>query len=459
MSRREGRRRGIRSNRAWPHRDRFAQAMNSPVNRVASPSAIWAIEQTGQRRNARPPRSRCRKLRHAPAALVYLADHFAPDLVARGGPMSNAKSGLCAALAPLFWALLVGAAMADDLVYTSQVDRFSIKRPNAAWSEKVAAGQQLAWTAANQAKTKFIVIAVIHSPVPADVGNPEFQRGFEDGYLKPANGKKIRGENVVIDGRPAYRLDAEISILGKKCSAVVLGVFSRGRVYSLSTQSFVGVADGDPELDAAINSFHLLDPPDPADVNRRGDRRSQLGLPHEQSGGAHYGHYRDRIGDRLRREKDHGGIATRNGPIVIAAAQRPVCCSSPISSFCELPTDSSLAALKFLRHPAGSLRNAKRWEETGTFRIAAVSSPIGTRAARSRGSPQATVASGMLEAGRPLKVVRPCPPCPAVPITSRWPSIRAHGSDRACSGRGSAHHRIRIGLTCRPDWAADRMPG
>ena len=172
---------------------------------------------------------------------------------------SPAHAQLCL---PIVWSVLVAAAAADDSVFTSQTHRFSIKAPSPNWSQKIAPKENLDWLASSPTGAKSIFVAVMDQPA-ADFGNPDFQRGFENGFLKPANGTKTKGTATLVDGRPAYRFVAEMPALGKKVSVVVLGVASHGRAYAISGQSSVGDADIDAEINAGINSFHLLDPPDP----------------------------------------------------------------------------------------------------------------------------------------------------------------------------------------------------
>ena len=175
-------------------------------------------------------------------------------------------SGFRAFSASFVWVLFVAAAAADDSTWTSQQDRCSISLPNASWTERKPPMPDVKWLAVNHAKTKMISVAVFSYPQ----GTTELSRsGFDEGYLKSVSGTKIKGGDFAIDGRMAYRVVAESTLSGKNISNVAVAVISHGRAYRNDAQTSAGDADTDPEINASINSFHVLDSLDPpAPANR-----------------------------------------------------------------------------------------------------------------------------------------------------------------------------------------------
>jgi len=154
-------------------------------------------------------------------------------------------------------------ASTNDPVWTSQEYRCSIALPNATWSQQKPPNAKLKFVALNEDHTKYIALGVFDVQGVTEFSNPEFKKGFEESFLKSANGTKVKEGEFAIDGRMGYRLVADSSVDGKKFSHVVVGVIANGRAYTFDGQSLVGNADTDPEINASINSFHLFDPVGP----------------------------------------------------------------------------------------------------------------------------------------------------------------------------------------------------
>jgi hypothetical protein len=99
--------------------------------------------------------------------------------------------------------------------------------------------------------------------------NDDFRSGFDSGFTKNGN-QKISSRDVPFQGRTAYRVVGATSGNGIKLAVVCVAVLSHNRVYAVGGYSKTSEADTDPEINAAIDSFRLLDPPDPpTPVDRR----------------------------------------------------------------------------------------------------------------------------------------------------------------------------------------------
>ena len=197
----------------------------------------------------------------APVRFCRGVDLFCQQFRLFGAVVKILGTCLIVLFVPLLSAIL--ASKADDLTFTSDVDRYSIRLPGHNWQKFQSLSGRSEWGASNSNNSKKLTVIVkAVGSADADMSNPDAQRILELGATKGGKLKKVRSATTVVDGRPAYRLVLAGISPGGKRSMVELVVGSSGKLYAIEGLSFVDDADTDPEINAGINSFHLLDPPD-----------------------------------------------------------------------------------------------------------------------------------------------------------------------------------------------------
>jgi hypothetical protein len=98
---------------------------------------------------------------------------------------------------------------------------------------------------------------------------------LERGIMKSGgNATKVGSSDFVYEGRAAHRLICTATMAGRPVSLVYVTLWSHRRLYSICVTSMDGDADKDTELNSCLNSFHLMDPPDPPDAGAMPDNRN-----------------------------------------------------------------------------------------------------------------------------------------------------------------------------------------
>jgi hypothetical protein len=151
-------------------------------------------------------------------------------------------------------------ATGKETTWTSEPFRCSIGIPNERWEiiEIPTDHPEIKMTAVNSDRTKKVAVYVIDAPDGAFDGD-----GFDQGFLRSVNGRKRQGEDTDWEGRPAHRLLGDAQFDDRNGTFINLALVSGRRLYSIMGVSLVSDASSDLEIKSAINSFHLLDPPDP----------------------------------------------------------------------------------------------------------------------------------------------------------------------------------------------------
>ena len=173
------------------------------------------------------------------------------------------------AASALFLGMTTAATAADGRVFTSEKYRCSIALPGKNW-RFVTAGDLV--TAIGPDRRAGLSMVETED---TDVLSAEWRAAFDKQLTSIGSGQKISSRDFQIDGRAAYRVIWTATEQGIKTSSVTVVLASRNIVYSISGYSSKTDADTDPQINAFINSFQLLDPPDkstprPANANQRG---------------------------------------------------------------------------------------------------------------------------------------------------------------------------------------------
>ena len=157
-------------------------------------------------------------------------------------------------------------AEAENDKWTSDTYRCSLSLPGKDWrfdTPSSPPGTAMHILARKADGTKTATLTVVESPALKTMSQP-LETGIEKGFLQLTGSQKVSSREQTVDGRTAYRLVTAFAVAGEKTQLVLVTAVWHGRTYAVSGSSAVSDVDTDPEINACINSFHFLDPPDAA---------------------------------------------------------------------------------------------------------------------------------------------------------------------------------------------------